>query len=107
MEGVFEAVGRFANGLLAGADAGVLALGGTKPVPKWLVDGAAGVAPLSACCADAPNWNAGVGAVAFGVACAPVPNAPNMLFWGCGVSAPVSLFCPKPPNMFGGAAAGC
>lgn len=98
-EDVFSAVGRFANGLLDGAE------------PKRFVGGALDVV-LSDFCAFAPKLNrfdAGAVAVAFGVPCALVPKPPKKLF--CfGVSDVPSVFCalePKPPNMLFWGAAAC
>jgi hypothetical protein len=78
LDGVLEAVGKFAKGLLASVGAGVLRVAAFD-VPKRLVDGA-GVAALSAFCPNVNGVEAGAVAVAFGVPCALVPNPPNMLF---------------------------
>lgn len=97
-----EAVGRLANGLLAGVEAPAVGVADVE-APKRPADGAEDVA-LSVFGVEAPKLNkfdAGAVAVAFGVLCAPVLRPPKMLF-GLGVSAVLSFFCafePKPPNM--------
>jgi hypothetical protein len=82
VEVVFVGVGRFANGLLAGTDAGVLVLDAAAfEVPNRLVDGAV-VGALSAFCAVVPKLNkfeAGAVAAALGVSCALVPNPLKIL----------------------------
>lgn len=68
VDGAAVAVGRFAKGLFAGAEAGALGMA-VLVVPKRLVDGAEDVVP-SGFCAAAPKLNkldAGAVAVAFGV----------------------------------------
>jgi hypothetical protein len=79
VEGVFAAVGRLANGLLAGAGAGVLVVEAAElAVPNRFVEGAEAVV-LSLFCAVAPKLNAGVVVLAFGVPWALV-SPPKILF---------------------------
>jgi hypothetical protein len=112
IEVVLVALWRFAKGLLAGADAGVLvACAAALEAPKRLVDGA-GVAAVSGFGVVEPKLNRPAeGAVAGGSAAGVLAPKLNMLFCGVVGVVGVSFFCVLAPNpnmlLDAGAAAGC